>query len=140
MSPHDSIMLRYDKAIRQSQIPNSMVLPNSHFVSNLLPGSTSSSTKVLKNIQQMYTPAEFSNVTQQFKGRLLNSRTGLPNGRGAKMVKVKKKRRKKRQSKSKEQLQMDVSRIITQMGRLDAKSRLAKAKNIKRIKRRRKKT
>ena len=77
-----SIRARYETALKQNPIPTRIMLPNAHFVSNVLPGRTSSTTRRLKQLQKMYTANEFSHYTKGFKNRQLNLRTGLPSGRG----------------------------------------------------------
>ena len=89
MSHTASIRERYEAALRQNPIPSRMTLPNSHFVSNVLPGRTSSTTKRLKQLQHMLTPNEFSYYTKGFAGRQLELRTGFPSGRGGKRGKKK---------------------------------------------------
>jgi hypothetical protein len=99
MSHTASIKDRYEAALKQNPIQSRMTLPNSHFVSNVLPGRTSSTSKKLKQLQQILTPNEFTYYTKGFAGRQLNLRTGLPTGRGSQ--KLSKKKRKKRRNKRK---------------------------------------
>ena len=87
-----SIRARYETALKQNPIPTRIMLPNAHFVSNVLPGRTSSTTRRLKQLQKMYTANEFSHYTKGFKNRQLNLRTGLPSGRGVSKSKKKKKK------------------------------------------------
>ena len=102
MSHTGPINERYLAAIRNNQIPNRMSLPNTHFVSNVLPGSTSSTVKKLRTVKKMFTPNEFTHFTKGFAGRELNPRTGLPvEGRGGKRRRRRRRRRRPLERKSK---------------------------------------
>lgn len=86
---------RYKAAVENNKIPTRISIPNEHFVSNVLPGRTSSSTKRLRTLKKILTPNELSHYTMNFNGRQLN-RHGLPtSGRGAR----KKKNRRNRKGK-----------------------------------------
>lgn len=82
---------RYKAAIENNRIPNRISVPNEHFVSNVLPGRTSASTKRLRTLKKILTPNEMDYFTKNFNGRQLN-RHGLPtSGRGIKKKKSPKK-------------------------------------------------
>ena len=95
MSHAESVKVRYESALKQNSIPSRIALPNTHFVSNVLPGRTSSMTKRLKQLQKMYTANEFSYFTKNFKDRQLNLRTCLPTVGGRGVLKRNKNRKKK---------------------------------------------
>ena len=132
MSQTDSIKARYESALKQTPIPSRIQLPNTHFVSNVLPGRTNSTSRRLKQLQQIYTANEFPHFTKNFKNRQLNLRTGFPvaDGRGVSEDKKKKKTRKKQQKKKtttkskKHQRENNVVRLVKSLlSQLDSQSK-----------------
>ena len=93
MAYTDWIKSRYENALKQNAMPHRMELPDSYFVSNVLPGRTSNTDKRLKKLQKMYTANEFSHFTGNFADRRLKLRTDLPVGGGRGMKKRKKKKK-----------------------------------------------
>lgn len=93
------ILERYKAAVENNRIPNRISIPNEHFVSNVLPGRTSATTKRLKTLKKILTPNEVEYFTKNFNGRQLN-RHGLPtSGRGIRKSSKKNKKRRKRSGK-----------------------------------------
>ena len=124
-----SIRTRYETALKQNPIPTRIMLPNAHFVSNVLPRRTSSTTRRLKQLQKMYTANEFSHYTKGFKNRQLNLRTGLPSGRG-----VSKSKKKKKTTKRKQRLENNVVRMVKGLSMVQKKKKKKKKKTVKKNK------